>query len=113
MRYTLDQVAEKLIHALCEAVVLRHRLALKPDSMEATILNDVIEDLATGLGLHINLPVEREPVVGSLQHFVHAVRRCQTPRHVATAFQGIPALAPFLIAPYFSQTDLHALENPT
>lgn len=113
MKYTLDQAAEKLIHALCEVVVLRSRLNLEPGSVQATILDDVIEDLATGLGIHLSLPSEPEPAIGSLQHFVHAIRRCQTTRHVVSVFQDIPALTAYLVSPYFSLTDLQALRGPT
>ena len=109
MKYTLDQAAENLIHSLCEAVVLRQKLALDPQAIEAAILKDVIEDLATGLGFHLGLQGGTESGEGQLKHFVSAIQSCECTGQVVKVFQGMPDLNPYLMAPYFSQTDLRVL----
>ena len=106
MGYRLDVVAENLIHALCELLVLRQRLLLDPDSPEAAILDDVVHDLAKGVGLHGGLAEDRGGGEDSLGRFVERVTNCLTSRHVAKVFREFPALSPFLIAPYFSPSDL-------
>lgn len=110
MKYTLDQVAENLIHALCEAVLLRRRASEDAQSIEAAIAKDVIHDLATGLGLYFNLPAEGE-TPGSLHHFVRAIHFCTSTDEVMRVFQGIPALSGYLMPPYFSKADLRLLEQ--
>lgn len=110
MRYTLDQIAEQLIHALCELVVVRDKLLLDPECSEAVILNDAIEDLARGLGLHCGIQGQQDPSGGELKQFVLAVRECTCTLHVVQLFKRTPSLAPFLTPPYFSQSDLQRAE---
>ena len=109
MGYTLDQVAEKFIHALCELIVFRDKLLLDQECAEAIILNDAVEDLALGLGLYCGLETHGDAAGGDLKEFVKSVKNCANTIQVAQVFKRTPRLAGYLMAPYFSQTDLHRL----
>ena len=108
--YTLDQVAEQLIHSLSELLVFRDKILLEPECSESVILNDAIEDLAKGLGLHCGLQGQGDASGGELKRFVGAVRECTCTLHVAQVFKRTPGLAAYLTPPYFSQSDLQRLE---
>ena len=113
MGYALDQAAEHLIHALCEAVVLKRRLAPAPDSREAIICHDLIEDLASGLGRHCGISDQRVEGSEALGRFIWNVLRCSETWHIARVFQKTPGMEAYLMAPYFSSGDLQkAQESP-
>jgi hypothetical protein len=107
MGYRLDLVAENLIHALCEFIVLRQRLLLAPETAEAAIEDDVLHDLARGLGLYCGLAEEAGDGPDSVSRFIGRVSNCLTTRHLVKVFREFPKLEPFLMAPYFSPSDLH------
>ena len=110
MGYTLDQVAEQFIHALCEIIVFREKLQLDQECPESVILNDAIEDLAKGLGLYCGLETQGDAASGDLREFVKSIRNCMGTLQVAQVFKRTPRLSSYLMAPYFSQTLLQRLE---
>ena len=111
MHYRLDPSIESLVHALCEAVLLKGRLALVPHSAESMILRDMMEDLSRGIGLRCGLPQDAAPGQASLTQLVWEIHRCTETWHVARAFHKMPPLDAYLMSPYFSQGDLKHLEN--
>jgi hypothetical protein len=106
MAYTLDRTAENLVHALCELIVLKERLALDPNCAEAVILHDLAEDLAAGLGRHCGLTESTSGGHDPLAKFVWDVQRCTQTWKLARIFRRTPGLERLLMAPYFSQGDL-------
>lgn len=111
MGYALDQTAEKIIHALCEAVVLRVRLRLPPGEPEAVLVRDLVEDLAGALAAHAGVPQDGDGSRDSHAKFVWDLHRCTETWHVAKVFSRIPQLQRFTIHPYFSITDMRAVEE--
>ena len=109
--YALDQTAEKMIHALCEAVVLRARLGLPPDKPEAVLVRDLVEDLAGALAAYAGLPQDGDATRYGLVKLVWDLHRCTETWHVAKVFSRIPELQRFTIHPYFSITDMRAVEE--
>ena len=109
MGYTLDQVAEQFIHALCEVIVFKEKLLLEQDCPESVILNDAIEDLAKGIGLYCGLESQGDAAGGELKEFVKSIRNCTGTLQVAQVFKRTPRLLGYLMAPYFSQTLLQRL----
>jgi hypothetical protein len=111
MGYALDVTAEKMIHALCEAVVLRDRLKLPPGQPEAVLVRDLVEDLAGALGAYAGLPQDGDSTRYGLVKLVWDLHRCTETWHVARVFSRIPELERFTVHPYFSITDMHTLEE--
>lgn len=111
MRYALDAVAEKLIHALCEAVLLKIRLGLPPDRPESVIVRDIIEDLAGALGAYAGLAADGEGGTYDLVRFVYDIHRCSETWHVGRVLTRSPELSRFAFHPYLSMSDMHKLES--
>lgn len=111
MGYALDLTAEKMIHALCEAVVLRDRLRLPSEHPDSVLVRDLVEDLAGALAAYAGLPAEADPTHCGLAKFVWDLHRCTETWHVARVFSGIPELQRFTVHPYFSITDMRALDG--
>jgi hypothetical protein len=111
MGYALDLTAEKMVHALCEAVLLKSRLVLPPDRPESVILRDLVEDLAGALGIYAGLPEDGELGRYDLVKFVYDVHRCTDTWHVARVFSKCAELQRWAFHPYFSITDMHKLEE--
>jgi hypothetical protein len=110
MKYTLDTTAEKLVHALCEAILLKARLAIAPDHPESVILRDLLEDLAGALALYAGLPEDGPPGRYTAVKFTYDVHRCADTWHVARVFTKCLELQRWGIHPYFSITDMHKLD---
>lgn len=111
MGYALDLTAEKIIHALCEAVVLRVRLRLPPGEPEAVLVRDLVEDLAGALSAYAGVPQDGDGARDGLAKFVWDLHRCTETWHVAKVLSRIPELRRFTIHPYFSITDMRAVEE--
>jgi len=111
MHYRLDPSIESLVHALCEAVLLKSRLVLVPHAAEAIILRDMMEDLTRGIGLRCGLPQDASPGEASLTQLIWEIHRCTETWHVARVFHKMPALSVYLMSPYFSARDLKQLED--
>lgn len=110
MGYTLDQVAEKWIHALCEIIVFKERILVDADSTEGIILHDVIEDMAWGLAFHFGLSSAEEEGGSEAKRFVRSVHNCTSTVQLAQLFKRHPKLGLYLISPYFSMGDLARLQ---
>ena len=106
MGYTLDKTAENLVHALCELIVLKKRLALDPNGPEAVILHDLAEDLAAGLGRYCGLREAGADGHDPLAKFVWDIQRCGETWRLARVMRRTPGMERLLMAPYFSQADL-------
>jgi hypothetical protein len=111
MGYTLDQVAEKSIHAICELIVFKERILLDAESSEGIILHDVIQDLATGFAFYTGLSTVDEGAGSEFKQFVRTVHECTTTTQLAALFKRIPKLNAYLMAPYFSLGDLARIEK--
>lgn len=113
MKYTLDQEAESLIHALCEVMLLKRKLFLIPGSSESMIIHDIIEDLARGIARHGHLSEDESGGVSPMARFALDVSRCGDIWQVARAFKHSPPLDAYLMVPYFTAKDLATLEAKT
>jgi hypothetical protein len=111
MRYVLDSTAEKMVHALCEAVALRKRLGLAPDRPEAGVLGDLLDDLVQAVGLYGGVLPESSPGRPGLDRLVWDIHLCQESWHVARAFLKFEELRKFAFHPYFSMADMKALDE--
>ena len=110
MKYTLDQEAESLIHALCEVMLLKRKLFLIPGSSESVIIHDILEDLATGIGRHAHLSEDAAGGISPIARFVLDVSRCGDIWQVARACKHSPPMDAYLMVPYFAAKDLATLE---
>ena len=111
MRYVLDITAEKMVHALCEAVALRKRLGLAPNRPEAGVLGDLLDDLVQAVGTYGGIPPESSPGRPGLDRLVWDIHLCHESWHVARAFLKFEELRRFTFHPYFSMADMKALEE--
>jgi|GEM_PF-2929174 len=111
MGYALDITAEKMVHALCEAVLLKSRLVIPPDHPESVILRDLVEDLAGALGAYAGLPEDGVPGQYTLVRLIYDIHRCTETWHVGRAFTRSPELQRWAFHPYLSITDMNKLEE--
>ena len=111
MRYVLDITAEKLVHALCEAVALRKRLCLAPDLPEARMLGDLMDDLVQAVGIYGGMPPESSQGRPGLERLVWDIHLCDESWQVARAFLKFEELRQFAFHPYFSMADMKALDE--
>jgi hypothetical protein len=109
--YALDATAQKMVHALCEVVLLRSRLGLPPARPESVIVRDLLEDIAGAFGLYAGLPEDAPGDGYDTVKFVYEIHRCTETWHVGRALSRCPELSRFAFHPYLSITDMNKLEE--
>lgn len=105
IKYTLDVAMEKFIHSLQELIIFRRKFedaTVDNEITEMAILNDIIVDLAEGIGNYISHPNPRE--------FARKSSICRYTWELAKLFSK-EELHQFLCPPYFSSKDLEKLSH--